>query len=232
MPEWCDRPPVPGNWRELSPDERARVAERLHRAEPAGRVDWPAATQPRSIERIRLCEMPFYRGRVLLDVQVNGRIGGASQRAIASFVLGPDGLRPLDGTSPPIHALNAIAIDLGQPAQQLAYLRFFCAFVRGDLGPFRIVETVADLEFRPRVPARRKAALAEQVAPLRAEAGEETPSAGAEFTANVVYGAALFRSRFSIGATGMIEMLDDTPIETDLPIRPRRYRSVYRFAPE
>lgn len=50
----------------------------------------------------------------------------------------------LNGTSPPIHEVNATTpIKLTQ-GNVLDYLRFFCFFVRGEEGPFYIVENLHD----------------------------------------------------------------------------------------
>jgi hypothetical protein len=124
----------------------------------------------------------------------------------------------LDGSSAPIHDANeADPISITEP-KVLDYLRFFCYFVHGDEGPFLIVE---DLNY----PALDKAKMDDATrrvieGAVRPAAFEgKTDDGNFEASAMVLYGNALFSARFSISATGMIEMIDDEPIAADLPVK-------------
>ncbi len=69
-------------------------------------------------------------------------------------------LRALDGTSQPIHEINAeyglslfepTAKELSEQKQEhvLHYLRFFCEFVHGEDGPFYIIDDDEEVEITP-----------------------------------------------------------------------------------
>ncbi|SLM48078.1 protein of unknown function [Nitrospira japonica] len=119
----------------------------------------------------------------------------------------------LNGTSPPIHQVNKKApIKLNQK-NALDYLRFFNFFVRGEEGPFYIVEDPKD----PMIPrhADVQRALEGVVRPATFEGINEK----GHFLCDgvVFYSNALFIANFSINPTGMVNMLDDDPIAVNLP---------------
>lgn len=127
-------------------------------------------------------------------------------------------LTRLDGTSPPIHMVNAEAPIRITEDNVLDYLRFFCYFVRGEEGPFLICEDMDN----PAMPhdamddSTRKAI--ENV--LRPATFEGKNGEGFFMCDGVVfYSNALFLANFAIQPSGMIEMLDDDPILHDLPVR-------------
>lgn len=194
------------------------------------------------IERVRVTALRFYSGYLLVEIQVGASESTKGHSAIASLIYGPEGVTTLDGTSTPIHDLNRRHIVLIDPVARLDYVRFFCAHVRGDDGPFRVVEDLADVVFRPRTKQATRDRFRSLVAPLRED---ETPAAPASilgglrpslryrFEARVVYAGVLFRSYFSVApTTGMIEMLEDEPLTKKLPLLNWTYESNYRIAVE
>ena len=123
-----------------------------------------------------------------------------------------DEIYRLDGTSPPIHMLNAVVPLMLTEALAASYLRFFCFFVRGDEGPFHICAEAAD----PLLPAEATD-VTQHVEPPRSYGVDSDGQF--RLSAPVYYGDAVFRSDFLVSPTGMIEMLEDQPLATDLPAK-------------
>jgi hypothetical protein len=86
--------------------------------------------------KLNLTFYPYWKlVEVLCDI--------AEGKGIAAFLWNKseNAIIDLDGTSAPIHELNA-AIKLNlEPKDVENYLRFFCAFVWGDEGSFRLLES-------------------------------------------------------------------------------------------
>ena len=142
------------------------------------------------------------------------------------YLLGPEAeLFRLNGASPPIHEVNAKAPIKLNEENVLSYLIFFCFFVRGDEGPFYLLESMDDPlleEVRNASPENQsmwttRAVIEGTVRPVTLEGSNEFghyQCEGATFYSN-----AMFIASFSVQPTGMIEMLEDEPIAADLPFR-------------
>jgi len=117
-----------------------------------------------------------------------------------------DHLYRLTGESPPIHLMNKIQKPRIDADTVLSYLSFFCFFVRGEDGPFSIVQSAKD----PHVP---KGVLSRDVArnlrPAKILAERED---GFHCEAVVWYGNQLFLSTFVVMPSGMVKMIDDHPL--------------------
>jgi len=121
----------------------------------------------------------------------------------------------LNGTSAPIHDFNDKApIRLRDP-DILDYLRFFCFFVRGDEGPFYLVESPDD----PMLSSHAGAGSVLEGVATPAIFTKRDDDGRALCKAIVLYGNALFRAEFAVGSDGTIEMIDDEPVAGDLPFR-------------
>ena len=123
-----------------------------------------------------------------------------------------DRLYRLNGTSPPIHEVNAKAPLKLTEALAADYLRFFCFFVRGDEGPFHICADTAD----PLLPSEATG-VAEHVEPPRFYGADSDGKF--RLSAPVFYSNAVFSADFLVAPTGMVEMLDDQPVTADLPAK-------------
>lgn len=131
----------------------------------------------------------------------------------------------LNGSSPPIHEKNAAEITLNEDTA-LPYLAFFCFFVRGEEGPFLVVDSMEnDLlpeSFREPDPERQNNEAAEAHRLYRPPALFGTDEDGGFRTsAMIFYSNAIFVADFVVQTTGMVEMLEDEPVMTDLSVRPR-----------
>lgn len=123
----------------------------------------------------------------------------------------------LNGTSPPIHEVNAKAPVKITDDNVIEYLKFFCFFVRGEEGPFLIAETMDDPYIPKNIDARTKSVIE---GTIRAASYEGKNEKGFFLCDAVVfYSNALFIANFAVQPGGMIEMLDDEPIAADLAVK-------------
>ena len=225
---WCDVPPLRLDWIDVAGPDAAMLLARIDHATEGGRDG--RFTRRHPVEAMRVAPLAFYPDHLLVDIQVSAPTGEGPKPAIASLVFGPCGVSLLDGTSTPIHELNrATAIKLDGEAAQLGYLRFFCAFVRGEEGPFLVIEQESDLRFAPDVSATAKAELTGALFAPRAAAVTGGPDGSQGFEAVVHYGPALFKSQFAVEPNGMIHMIEDDPVAQEVPLLRRRYQDIYRL---
>ncbi len=161
--------------------------------------------------RIESCSLPWYDSFIMF------RITDASwsDPRIALYFLGlPDGsdLHRLAGTSPPIHEVNKSAPVTITESNVVDYLRFFSFFVRGEHGPFMILDDPED-PFLPESPQTREVLMDIIRPPSREGVNDKGHFL---IDAVVFYSNAAFIANMSVHPTGMVEMLDDEPIAADL----------------
>jgi len=159
-------------------------------------------------------QLPFYKNVALVRL----RDTSWDPSNLNVFYLTKKGeLTRLDGTSPPIHMTNAEAPIKVTEDNVLDYLRFFCFFVRGEEGPFLISET-SDTYGLPKDmdDTTRKA-----VEGVMRPASYEGKNGDGHYLCDAIvfYSNALFLSNFAVQPSGMIEMMEDDPLVTDLPVR-------------
>ena len=123
----------------------------------------------------------------------------------------------LNGTSPPIHEVNAKAPVKITEENVLDYLRFFCFFVRGEEGPFYIAESMDDVNMPTDMDDTTRSVIEGTIRGATYEGKDEKGHFLCD--AVVFYSNALFIANFAIQPTGMIEMIDDEPIAADLPTK-------------
>ena len=225
---WPAAPLIPGDWSDLAGPATKELAARIDALPELRRSG-------RSAARMRARAMPFYRDWLLVEALVRDEEGPFG---ILTAVFGTEGLTPVTGESDVVHRLNAHHLALTDMDDRLDYLRFFCSATRSADGRFRIVSDAADLCWKDAaedaaVPEARTRA-ADVIAPLRAvdapEDGEADPATEI-YEAFVGYGDAIFRSVFALQPSGMVDMQDDEPVMTDLPIRIERFSGPIRLAP-
>lgn len=158
--------------------------------------------------------LPFYENVVLVRVQDSMW----SPSHLNIYYLTEQGnLYRLNGTSPPIHEVNAKAPVKVTEENVLEYLRFFCFFVRGEEGPFLIAEDLNSPDMPKNMDAQTRSVVEGTIRPATFEGMNEQGHFLCD--AVVFYANALFIANFAVQPTGMIEMLDDEPIAADLPVR-------------
>lgn len=201
------------SWRPFGDDQVSSVLGRL-----AGRTLQRGAARVRA----RCATLPFYARYQLIELQFAGNHG-------PEYVFGLDGPEQtmwLDGSSGPVHETNE-AESLALTDETVNnYIRFFFFFVRGDSGPFVLVEEQDDIdlvsdgasgeqnggtpEFEASQLRARLQDLRRRVTPLAIRRVDEGGRWTAECT--VAYDDLLFASTLQVSSNGEVEMVDDEPI--------------------
>lgn len=158
--------------------------------------------------------LPFYDGIALIRVTDPSFV---PSKLKIFYLAKEDKLYRLNGLSLPIHQINEMAPVRLDENNILDYLRFFCYFVRGEDGPFLVSEDITD-PCLPKADAKTHAAIAGVVREANFQGRNEAGHYMCD--AIIFYGNALFLSNFEVQPSGMIEMLNDDPMTSDLDIRP------------
>lgn len=158
--------------------------------------------------------LPFYESVALIRVQDPNWV---KPNLVVYYLTDQGNLFRLNGTSPPIHEVNAKAPIKVTEENVLEYLRFFCFFVRGEEGPFYIAESMDDPNMPTEMDDTTRSVIEGTVRPASYEGKND--QGHLLCNAVVFYSNALFYADFAVQPTGMIEMLDDEPIASDLPAR-------------
>jgi hypothetical protein len=158
--------------------------------------------------------LPFYDAVALIRVQDPN---WPSKKLNIYYLTDQGNLFRLNGTSPPIHEVNAKAPIKVTEQNVLEYLRFFCFFVRGEEGPFYVAESMDD----PNMPTDMDDTTRSVIEGTIREASYEGKNDQGHMLCDAVvfYSNALFIANFAVQPTGMIEMLDDEPIAAELPTK-------------
>lgn len=126
----------------------------------------------------------------------------------------------LRGQSPPIHEVNAQAPIQLTEDDVLFYLSFFCLFVHGDEGPFYVLHDLeddllpdgfGDIEPQGKVAAGTPRHLFRRPRLFGRDDQDRWRASGLVF-----YGGALFAADFHVRPDGMVEMVEDGPLATEL----------------
>jgi len=195
------------NWNPVLGEELAGFLDQINP------IDGKYKTNPAST-KVAWRALPFYERVVLIRVQDSAW----SPKHLNIYYLTMDGnLFRLNGTSPPIHEVNAAAPVTITEDNVLEYLRFFCFFVRGEEGPFLIAEDIDNPDLPKAIDAQTRTVIEGTIRP----ATYEGKNAQGFFLCDgvVFYSNALFIANFAVQPSGMIEMLDDEPIAADLPVK-------------
>ncbi|MDD3020432.1 MAG: hypothetical protein PHX61_05560 [Alphaproteobacteria bacterium] len=158
--------------------------------------------------------LPFYENVVM--IRLKDRSWGKPRLAVY-FLADQGTLYRLNGTSPPIHEVNAKAPIVVTEENVLDYLRFFCFFVRGEEGPFLIAESMEDSYIPQITDDKTRTVIEGTVRPASYDGRNEQGYFLCD--AVVFYSNALFIANFAVQPSGMIEMLSDEPIAADLPVK-------------
>lgn len=194
-----------------SPSMKARLQEGSWRAEHDPDVVLHSMT------------LPYYPGRRLIMASCPH---WKPETTALYWLVGADDIYRLNGVSPPIHEVNAKSNQRITEETALAYMGFFCFFVRGEEGPFAIIETLDD----PYLPsALKQAGHSDEAEPnerrLLALRHQSPRYHGTDadgkfrYSACVFYSNAVFVADLLVHPGGMVEMQSDTPLLGDLPFR-------------
>ena len=195
------------NWTPVQGDELTGFLSQIDDIDDKYKVD-AASTQ------VHWRMLPFYESVALIRVTDPNWV---TPNLNIYYLTDQGNLFRLNGTSPPIHEVNAKAPIKVTEENVLEYLRFFCFFVRGEEGPFYVAESMDD----PNMPTDMDDSTRSVIENVVRDASYEGTNEQGHYLCNAVvfYSNALFYADFSVQSSGMIEMLDDEPIAADLPTK-------------
>jgi ATP-dependent Zn protease len=194
-------------WRPFGGDEQ--VSEALARL--ADRA--PQLSDGPRLVGAQCSELAFYDDHLLIELQFEGE-------PVRVFGLhGPDETYWLDGTSAAVHETNeAESLELTEETLH-DYIRFFFYFVRGDSGPFVLIEAEDEvgragdasdgnlLELQA-----REAAIRGRITPLTTRSIDEDDRWIVD--GSIAFDNTFFTTKLAVAASGEIEMIDDEPVAT------------------
>lgn len=195
------------NWTPSKPDALAGFLDQINPIDGKYRVS-PETTD------VGYRSLPFYDNVQLIRVKDPN---WTRKNLFIYYLTLEENLFRLNGTSPPIHEVNAKAPVKINEDNVLDYLDFFCFYVRGEEGPFLIAHSLADTYVPKRVDDDTRYAFESAIEPPFYEGQNEKGHFMCE--ASVYYSNAIFEAQFAVQPTGMIEMIDDNPIVADLPVK-------------
>lgn len=227
--QWPLPPPLKGEWRDCEGEEAMAMAATLdskHRVGDA--ADQRLFCEAYGVEGFRALPLEFWgKGWLLLEglARPDGRLAtflalhGAGETWLSLGTVDEIARRNRDGK-----------VDLSNPSKRLAYLRFYCSWVRGEGERFAWIES--DEQLAPFVAdgdSRRR--LAAHCAPA---AGGKSRSASGSWRARaaVAYRGALQRAVFELSPDGWVTMTDAPLIDTGGAIvQPEYWEGPFRFLP-
>lgn len=167
--------------------------------------------------------LPFYPGyRLIMATCVHWK----PESTALYWLVGADKIYRLNGVSPPIHEANALIGQRITEATALAYLTFFCFFVRGEEGPFAIVGSLDD-PYLPTALQHARDPYCEtteerRLLALRYQSPRyhgTTDGGEIRYSALVFYSNAMFTADLLVHPGGMVDMKDDIPVMAELSCR-------------
>lgn len=195
------------NWNAVQGDELQGFLDQINPVDGKHKVS-AASTQ------VHWRMLPFYEGVALVRVHDPNWL---NKKLNLYYLTQQGSLFRLNGTSPPIHDVNAKAPIKVTEDNVLEYLRFFCFFVRGEEGPFYISEDINDPNLPQDMDPSTRAVIEGSIRPASYEGKNEQGHFLCD--AIVFYSTALFIANFAVQPSGMIEMLNDDPVVPELPVR-------------
>ena len=199
--------PVSENcWEILSNDERIKCLDL------AGIKNQEFIQDPCVI--VRRCPLSFYKDYSWYEIK-NTK---ATPNNIAYYLMNDVRSLILNGDSTPIHDVNDSSIELTQN-NILLYIKFFCSNVHGSAGRFLIIENADDIEWNESPDELFLKDLRSQILPPRIKKHADVHSENCwKIEAELVYENAIFTATMAISDKGNVEMEDDSPIASDLPV--------------
>tara|TARA_R110002051_G_scaffold67814_4_gene122485 strand:- start:10879 stop:12324 length:1446 start_codon:yes stop_codon:yes gene_type:complete len=183
---------------------------------------------------LKVAELPFYKRTRLIDM-LDRRSGYPKlasfmgEYSMESNVISYERVLPIDWQSRTIFAKNA-SETLHLKAETVpSYLKFFCQYIKGSDGYFRIIEDPDELSWLGiSKDAYRRAA--NHIHPIELWTPEAVPDPAGDAARQgqgyylargwVIYSRALFAAVFLVSETGAVQMIEDQPFSAQLPIVP------------
>ena len=209
---WAAAELIPGSWTTLEGEARSSELGLFDREAIAGRLKEEGWDR----ERARMLLLSFYDKAVLYEIEFRRE----DERGVFAYVRAGSGTESvvwaINGSSAPVHQLNGEArLKIGSIHQAVDYMRFYIGAIQADKGRFQIVEQVDDLLWidpSPNGSGREAVAGKLRLLDIFEDDGDWIGSG------TVVFGSGVYDASFEVLETGMVNMLNDTPIATGLPI--------------
>lgn len=163
--------------------------------------------------QVDVAKVPWYEDVRL--IRITDRNWDDARLALYYLLLGENQWFRLNGTSPPIHEINAISELQISEEYVIDYLKFFCFFVHGDNGPFYVLESMQDSALSEGLDESSQAHYTDLLSPAKCEGSDD--KGNYKCSAVICYSDALFHADFEIKSSGFIEMLNDDMLDDDLP---------------
>lgn len=187
--------------------------------------------QPAVFDCTQVANLPFYVDQVAI-AKIDGDPEVASkdlERAAYRYAIIHDGkVSALTGVGNPLNEIGKAGLRLppdmpeseGDWQAVIQFLRFFCWFVRGDAGPFLIIDDPTPLSGFGLMPAeiRRITPLIQPVVCHKEQVrlGADSGSDATCVTARIFYSDTLFLCDLAIRRDGTVEMVWDAPLTSRL----------------
>lgn len=196
---WGAPPLIEGEWREMDwPDALAVMARYVA-------ADREAAERVGGYRVVRARYRPLQSVADALLVEYCAIRAADERKGMGAFIYRPGEFRTITGASAVLHDFaERKLVRLDSADRALEYLRLFCACVQASAGCFYPWFDIIPVERNADHP-KCSASLDAMETPPSCTGGPDTWTADM----TVVYGGDMFRSRFDVKATGLIEMTDD-----------------------
>ncbi|MBN7810865.1 ankyrin repeat domain-containing protein [Algoriphagus sp. H41] len=177
-----------------------------------------------------LAPLSFYRSLDLLEFDLWQHDG--IQYFTRAIVKDGEYVQLLDGKSHPIYALNSqlpVRLNIGNVD---SYLEFFCANLHADMGFFDLINHVSDLRWISGVSDAEKERIASlvQLCLTRVKNQPTNEEKGLWLTERLVqYSNSLFITPFSISKNGVVAMMKDIEVISEMPIEHKQQIGMLRY---
>ncbi|MEX0313857.1 MAG: hypothetical protein AB3N18_06750 [Allomuricauda sp.] len=196
------------NWEEITGTEREEILERVNPID--GKYKTNVGT------KIMRTNVSFYNDNVFVLCLTNPDW----KKNLEIYYFWDSGnLFRLNGTSPPIHEVNAKAPIKLDKSNVIDYLRFFCFFVHAENGPFLLFETIDQLEIPLKLMSDKEVEILKDIV-YTAKLNNINNKGNFLVTSMVWHYKDVFAARFEIQKSGMIEMLEDETVVENLSQKP------------
>ncbi|HCB15344.1 MAG TPA: hypothetical protein DEP36_17500, partial [Gammaproteobacteria bacterium] len=179
---------------------------------------------------LRSAPFPSSPGYRLIDAQFHWLDQQAPR--LCSGMIGPKGVLLLNGKSDILHTINPHLLSFNATHAEESYLGFFCAFVRGDEGPFQVISEVGEIPVGDSLEKSLLNRLRESIAPMQYLDGSFEKDGWQRYEATILYSNAVFKTTLKLMPSGMVDMESDEPIAVELPILRRQYDGPLRTPPQ
>lgn len=122
----------------------------------------------------------------------------------------------LDGTKEPIlETCKKDSISLTKN-NVITYVKFFLDNVKAEEGSFQIIESTDDITFSEKATPKEKTTLNKNILPTEAISTTENAF---NIMTSLIYARCLYHATLKINKNGTVDIADEKPVLTDLPIR-------------